>query len=262
MTTEFINGKSYLGDCLVVMNDIPDKSIDMILCDLPYGTTACSWDNIIPFEPLWVQYNRIIKDNGAIVLFGQQPFTSLLITSNPGMFKYMMYWKKSRPGGYVNAKLKPLKDVEEIIVFSNGSTANGSRNNMPYYPQGLVEVNKKWKRPKNYTGNGKVNHFREATPLERVIQYENYPRQILEYSNSNYKSIHATQKPVDLLEYLINTYSVTGEIILDNCSGSGSSAIAAINSNRKFIIIENDPTYYHSANERITKHYTDTQNPL
>jgi site-specific DNA-methyltransferase (adenine-specific) len=245
--------KVYLGDCLDIMKDIDDKSIDAIICDLPYGTTTCSWDTVIPFEPLWEQYNRVIKDNGAIVLFSQQPFTSALIMSNPTMFKYMWYWKKSRPSGYVNAKLKPLKDIEEIVVFSKGTTANGSKSNMVYNPQGLVEVNKKWKRPKNYEGNGDVNHTRKATPLEREIKYENYPRQVLEYSNSNHGLIHPTQKPVDLVEFLIRTYTNEGELILDNCGGSGTTAVAAINTNRNYILIEKEEQYYTKSKDRLEK---------
>lgn len=168
--------KIYNENCLQGMKKIHDKSIDMILCDLPYGTTACKWDTVIPFEPLWEQYERVIKDNGAIVLFCQQPFTSALIMSNPKLFKYMFYWRKSRPSGFVNAKLKPLKDIEEIAVFSSGKTANGSKNNMQYNPQGIVEVNKPWSRPKKYFTDRGVNPMRDSHELNRIIKYENYPR--------------------------------------------------------------------------------------
>ena len=138
--------KLYNGDCLEVMKDIPDKSVDMILCDLPYGTTACKWDVIIPFDKLWEQYNRVIKDNGAIVLFGGEPFTSKLICSNIEMFKYNWYWNKNSSSGFVNAKLKPMNTIETISVFSKGKTSNGNKNNMPYYPQGLIPFNKITKR--------------------------------------------------------------------------------------------------------------------
>lgn len=233
------------------MKEIPDESVDMILCDLPYGTTACKWDSVIPYEPLWLQYERVIKKHGAIVLFCQQPFTSFLICSNPSKFKYMWYWKKPRPSGFTNAKLKPLKDIEEIAVFSSGTTANKSPNNMPYYPQGLKKVDKEWSRPKRYGDGSGVNPSRESHQLNRIIEYEGYPRQILEYPNHNGKLLHPTQKPVELCEYLINTYSSAGEIVLDNCMGSGSTGVAALNTNRRFIGIELNTTYSGIATDRI-----------
>jgi site-specific DNA-methyltransferase (adenine-specific) len=245
------------GNCLELMSGIEDKSIDMILCDLPYGTTACKWDTILPFVSLWEQYERVIKDNGAIVLFCQQPFTAALVSSNYALFKYMWYWRKSRPSGFVNARLKPLKDIEEIAVFSKGSTANGAKNNMIYVPQGLVEVNKKWKRPKRY-GDGKgVNTMRENHSLDRVIEYENYPRQVLDYEMHNVGQIHPTQKPVALFEYLIKTYTKEGEVVLDNTAGSMTTAIASINTDRDFIVIEKDPEYFRKGSERVNNHIED-----
>lgn len=244
----------YNEDCLEGMKRIPDKSVDMILCDLPYGTTSCKWDSTIPFEPLWEQYERIIKDNGAIVLFCQQPFTSALIMSNPKLFKYMFYWRKSRPSGFVNANLKPLKDIEEIAIFSNGKTANGSKNNMQYNPQGIVEVNKAWSRPKKYFTDNGVNPTRDSHGLTKTVKYENYPRQVLDFGNSNKDLMHPTQKPVPLFEYLIKTYSNEGETILDNCMGSGTTAIATINTNRNYIGFELDETYFNLANDRISNH--------
>lgn len=250
------------GDCLEKMKDIEDKSIDAIICDPPFGTISCKWDNIIPFDELWKEYNRIIKDNGAIVLFCQQPFTSNLISSNIKYFKYMLYWEKSRPSGYVNAKLKPLKNVEEIAIFSKGTTANGSKNNMIYNPQNLKEVNIKWHRPKKY-GNGKgVNTTRKSNKTERDIKYGNYPRQILKFSNSNHKMLHPTQKPVDLLEYLIKTYTNEGETVLDNTMGSGSTGVACVNINRKFIGIELDENYFNISCDRIDKTLKDKQQKL
>jgi len=244
----------FQGDCLEKMKTIPDESIDMILADLPYGTTACKWDTVIDLQKLWIEYNRIIKGNGAIVLFCQQPFTSALISSNYKMFKYMWYWRKSRPSGFVNAKLKPLKDIEEIAVFSKGTTANKSVNNMPYFPQGLIEVNKKWKRPKTYgTGKG-VNPTRKSHELERVIQFEGYPRQVLDYNKHNGNQFHETEKPVELIEYLIKTYSTENQIILDNTAGSGTTGIACINTNRKYILIEKEEKYFNIINERIANH--------
>jgi len=251
MIKKYGSSEAWLGDSLELMKNIKSQSIDMIFADLPYGTTACKWDTILPFVPLWEQYQRIIKPNGPIVLFCQQPFTSLLVGSNIDEFKYMWYWKKSRPSGFVNAKLKPLKDIEEIAVFSSGKTANGSKNNMPYYPQDLVEVNKTWKRPKLY-GDGKgVNSTRESHKLERRIEYTNYPRQILEYSQHNVGQLHPTQKPLELCEYLINTYTKEGEIVLDNVAGSGTVGMACLNTNREFLLIEKDEQHFETMNKRL-----------
>ena len=244
----------YHGDCLDVMKDIDDKSIDMILCDLPYGTTSCKWDIIIPFDKLWNQYKRIIKDNGAIVLFGQEPFSSYLRVSNIDWFKYDWYWRKSRPSGFTNAKLKPLKDIEIISVFSKGTTANGSLKNMPYFPQDLEDSNLEWSRPNHYfNGDKGVNPARKNHKLNRIIEKTGYPRQILEYANPNNEVLHPTQKPVDLCEYLIKTYTNEEEIVLDNCCGSGTTAIACLNTNRDFIGIEKELKYVQISNQRIQK---------
>ena len=240
------------GNCLELMPQIPSGSVDMILCDLPYGTTACKWDTVIPFEPLWAEYKRIIKKNGAIVLFGQEPFSSYLRLSNLEWFKYDWYWRKSRPSGFTNAKLKPLKDVETVSVFSEGMTANGSLRNMPYNPQGLEKVDKEWKRPKKYMDGDKgVNPARESHKLERVIENEGYPRQILDYANPNKDVLHPTQKPVALCEYLIKTYTNEGEWVLDNCMGSGTTGVACVNTNRNFIGIEQEEKYFIIAKQRI-----------
>lgn len=207
---------------------------------------------MIPFEPLWEQYKRVIKKNAAIVLFGQEPFSSLLRCSNLGMFKYDWYWRKTRPSGFTNAKLKPLKDIEIISVFSTGKTANGSENNMPYFPQGLKDINLEWKRPKHYEDGDKgVNPSRKSHKLERTIEKGGYPRQVLDYPNPNNEVLHPTQKPVALLEYLIKTYTNEGEVILDSTMGSGSTGVAAKNTNRKFIGIELDEGYFGIAKDRI-----------
>lgn len=252
MSTVIKNGIFHNSNCLDEMKNIPDKSIDLIITDLPYGTTSCKWDSIIPFDDLWKQYKRIIKDNRAIVLFGQEPFSSMLRVSNIEWFKYDWYWKKSIACGFTNAKLKPLKDIEVISVFSNGKTANGSKNNMLYNPQGIVECNKNWSRPKLYYGtDAGVNPTRKNHKLQRTVTHENYPKQVLEFSNPNNNRIHPTQKPVDLLEYLIKTYSNEDDLILDSCAGSGSTAVACENTNRKWICIEKDETYYKNAISRI-----------
>ena len=249
------NGLIYNGDCLEVMKKLPDKSVDLILCDLPYGTTSCSWDVVIPFESLWEQYKRLIKPKAAIVLFGQEPFSSFLRISNLEMFKYDWYWRKSRPSGFVNAKLKPLKDIEVISVFSTGVTANGSKNNMTYFPQGLEKVDKEWSRPVHYMdGDRGVNPARKSHKLSRVIENTGYPRQILDFPNSNKGLVHPTQKPVQLMEYLIRTYSDEGSLVLDNCSGSGTVGVACENTSRKYILIEKDEHYFNIGHQRLLEH--------
>ena len=234
--------KIHHGDCLELMKDIPDESVDMILCDLPYGTTACKWDTIIPFEPLWEQYERVIKDNGAIVLTGAQPFTSNLIMSNPKLFKYALIWDKKKSSSALHAKIQPLRVHEDILVFGKKKTTYN-----PQMRKGKPRVDKK-----AIIKNGEAFGGKE---IER--KYENkeglyYPKSILEISNANQKGkVHPTQKPVDLFEYLIKTYTNEGETVLDNCIGSGTTAIAALNTNRFFIGIEKEKEYVDIANKRI-----------
>ena len=238
------------GDCLEVMKEIPDGSIDMVLTDPPYGTTACKWDSVIPLEPMWEHLKRVIKPNGAIVLFGQEPFSSSLRMSNLGMFKYDWYWKKSRPGGFVNARIRSLKDIEVISVFSAGTCANGGKSNMPYFPQGVGE-GIGWKRPNKYYNESEINLTRKSHALERKTHGSGYPRQILEYPNHNGGQVHPTQKPVALMEYLIKTYTNEGETVLDFTMGSGTTGVAAKNLNRSFIGVELDPDYFDIACDRV-----------
>lgn len=248
------NVELFNGDCLEIMKQIPDKSVDMVLADLPYGTTACKWDTIIPFKPLWEQYERVIKDNGAIILTASQPFTSALIMSNPSLYKYNFVWEKSKCNNFVHAKNMPLKFHEDICVFSKAPIGHISQlgdKRMTYNPQGLKRVNKKWSRPKRYENGHKLS--RESHKLERVIEFTNYPTSVLKYNNSDNRErgLHPTQKPVELLEYLIKTYTNEGETVLDNVMGSGSTGVACINTNRKFIGIELDEKYFNIAKERI-----------
>ena len=226
------------GDCLQLMKQIPNKSIDMILCDLPYGTTACKWDTVIPFEPLWEQYKRIIKNNGAIVLFGKQPFTSELIHSNLTMYKYSLVWRKDNHDNPLMAKKRFLNVTEEINVFYEKQCL--------YNPQGVVMVNKLTKQ-----GRGGSLSQKNSRSNEYVQEYTNYPKNILEFKR-DLPNIHPTQKPVALLEYLIKTYTNEGETVLDNCMGSGSTGVACINTNRDFIGIELDKDYFNIAKQRIT----------
>ena len=225
------------GDCLEKMKDLADKSIDMILCDLPYGTTACKWDVVIPFEPLWVQYKRIIKDRGAIVLFGSEPFSSYLRMSNIKQYKYDWTWDKTTAKGHLVAKIRPMQQTECISVFNAGF----------YYP---IMVD----RPKN-----KIETGREAKRTEIMggvstgytkVYTQWYPKTILTFKTE--RGLHNTQKPVLLLEYLIKTYTVEGETVLDNTMGSGSTGVACVNTGRNFIGIEKDDKYFDIAEKRIS----------
>ena len=232
------------GDCLEVMPKIPDKSIDMILCDLPYGTTACKWDTIIPFEPLWEQYKRIIKDNGAIVLTASQPFTSALVMSNVKMFKYEWVWDKKTGLGFLDAKYRPLKSHENVLVFGNGGVSNGSKIPMKYNPQGVIPSEKVKKNNVKYEGL-----HSNPSKLEYKETGTNYPKSIQTFSKDN--GLHPTQKPVALFEYLIKTYTNEGDLVLDNCAGSGTTAIACINTKRNYILIEKEKKYCEIAQKRI-----------
>ncbi len=241
------------GDCLNVMKTIEDKSIDMILCDLPYGTTACKWDVVIPFGPLWVQYKRIVKDSAAIVLTASQPFTTMLIASNMKMFKYCWVWRKGRASNFVQAPNMPLKTTEDIVVFSSGAIGHKSQlhdRRMRYNPQGIQESSMVTKRNQN---TSKLKYHRESQ-TNHTTGYEwknqNYPSTLLEFKSAG-KTTHPTQKPVALFEYLIKTYTNEGDLVLDNCAGSGTTGVACKNLNRQFILIEKDPVYYEIARKRI-----------
>lgn len=236
-------------DCLELMKNIPTGSVDMILCDLPYGTTASNWDKIIDFKKLWAHYERIIKDDGAIALFASGQFTYKLIQSNDKLYKYKWVWFKSKRGNFVNAKNRPMTAYEEILIFSKGNTANGSKVKMNYYPQGLIEKKtiRHYKSGKNFgTMAGKRPSHRETI----VSEYTNYPCDVLQFDSVS-KPLHPTQKPVALLEYLTKTYTNEGETVLDNCMGSGSTGVACLNTNRKFIGIELDDKYFEIAKKRI-----------
>lgn len=245
--------KIYNEDCLEGMEKIPDKSINMILCDLPYGTTASKWDKNIDSEKLWEQYERIITDNGAIVLTASGQFTHKVIQSNLKLYKYKWIWVKGNKGNFVNAKNRPMTQFEEILVFSKGNTANGSKNKMLYNPQDLIEINQKVKNGESKFGT--MAGKRPSHKKETIRQYTNYPTDVLlQFDKKPYPSLHATQKPVELFEYLIRTYSNEGDTVLDNCMGSGTTAIACINSNRNYIGYELDNDYYNKTLERIKIH--------
>jgi len=245
----------FQGDCLEIMPLIPDKSVQLILADLPYGTTACKWDTVIPFDKLWEQYERIIKPNGAIVLTASQPFTSALVMSNPKLFKYQWVWVKSKKTGFTNSKNRPLSQHEDVLVFSKASVANGSKIMMKYNPQGLQPLGKVRKGDKNKSigdANGQ-KYYRPSQSKDYVQEFTNYPTTVLSIASEG-KIIHPTQKPVELMEYLIKTYTNEGDLVLDNTAGSGTTAIACLNTNRHFIMIEKDQKYYEIMCNRIEKH--------
>lgn len=231
------------GDCLELMKDIPDKSVDCIITDLPYGTTQCKWDTIIPFEPLWRQYNRIIKDNGAVVLFGTEPFSSHLRLSNLKNYKYDWIWDKVKGTGFLNAKRQPMRNHELISVFY--------KKQCTYNPQKTYghKMKKSYRSKDLQTdvyGEMKNDYTYEST--------ERYPRSIQVFStDTQNSSLHPTQKPVALIEYLIKTYTNDGELVFDSCMGSGTTGVACINTNRRFIGIELDNNYFEIAKNRISE---------
>lgn len=243
----------FRGDCLDVMARIPASSIDLILCDLPYGTTACAWDSVIPFDQLWTHYRRLIRGNGAVVLCAGQPFTSTLICSNLEWFKYCWVWEKSRSLGFTNAKNKPMNKHEDLAVFSRGTCANRSDRRMLYNPQGLIAFGKIVSGIKSCAADASAGGHRFGRPshqAERIQEFTNYPTSVLSVSNEG-NTVHPTQKPVALMDYLIRTYTNPGDLVLDNCMGSGTTGVAAIQSGRQFIGIERDPGYFNIAFGRI-----------
>lgn len=232
----------YNEDCIGKkgMEILPDKSINMILCDLPYGTTACKWDTIIPFEPLWKEYKRIIKDNGAIVLTASQPFTSKLVVSNIKMFKYCWVWLKSYTTGFMNANKMPLKSFEDVLIF---------HKTLPVYnPQGIIKIDKRHirKRDKETT----IYNNMGLKDGEYIQEFTNYPKDRIEITGKE-RTLHPTQKPVALFEYLIKTYTNEEDIVLDNCIGSGTTAIACKRLGRYYIGFETSKKYCDIAKTRL-----------
>ena len=246
------------GDCLVEMQNIPDKSVDMILADLPYGTTACKWDVIIPFDKLWKQYERIIIRNGAIVLFASQPFTSSLVISNINMFRYSLVWDKGYACDFAMARNKILKRHEDIIIFSFATYGNGSKNKMKFNPQGIIKTSRKRKEK---TGGNTTEHRpgRKFKIVEYIQEFTNYPKSIIRVSHDKINRLHPTQKPVELMEYLIKTYTNEGETVLDNTMGSGTTGVACKLTDRNFIGIEKDDKYFDMAQKRINETQVQTK---
>ena len=248
-----MNGKFklYLGDCLELMKQIPDESVDLVLCDLPYGTTACKWDTAIPFEPLWAQYRRVAKLNAALVLTASQPFTTALIASNMREFRYCWYWKKSVGSGFQNAKRQPLRLIEEVAVFY--------RKPPQYIPQGLVRIDaprvNKISAADSIVGGTSGRGGLRTVGNEWVQEFTNYPRNVLEFPAPMAGRQHPTQKPVALMEYLIKTYTNPGDTVLDNCMGSGTTGVAAVRNGRFFVGMELDPGYFQIAQNRIQREF-------
>lgn len=243
--------KLHLGDCLEIMKNIPDKSIDMILCDLPYGTTQNKWDSIIQLDKLWKEYERIIKDNGVVALFAQTPFDKVLGVSNLKMLKYEWIWEKTTATGHLNAKKMPMKAHENILIFYK---------RLPKYnPQkttGHTPVHSYTKHQDDGSNYGKTK-----IGISGGGSTERYPRSVQVFKTDKQKeALHPTQKPVALLEYFIKTYTSENEVVLDNCMGSGSTGVACVNTNRKFIGVELDEKYFEVAKDRIENTYDKLNN--
>jgi site-specific DNA-methyltransferase (adenine-specific) len=235
-----------LGDCLEVMRDIPDKSVDMILCDLPYGSLSCKWDVIIPFDPLWEQYKRIIKDNCAIVLFGQEPFSSKLRLSNLQDYKYDWIWDKKIPSGMCNARIQPMRQTESISVFISGNSFYHpimQPRDVPIKSGGMAQS----------MSGGTVG----LSKLNQKTYTEKYPTTLLSFDKVRRGSLHPTQKPVSLCEYLIKTYTNEGDTVLDNCAGSGTTGVACQNTKRSYILIEKEAKYVDIINKRLADNVQD-----
>lgn len=250
------NALLMFGDCLERMKEIPDQSVDLILADPPHGSSQCKWDSVIPFGPMWAQLKRVLKPNAAIVLFSTQPFTSTLIASNLPLFKYNWVWQKTKAGNFLQIKNMPATRHEDICVFSTGVVIHKgqSKRRMPYYPVGVEDCSDTWTRPTICSKKSEHKYYRPSHKRARIIKNKSFPSSILKFASVQ-NIYHPTQKPVALLEYLIKTYSQEGDIVLDFTMGSGSTGVACIRQNRRFIGIENEPVYFKTARRRIKARY-------
>lgn len=246
-------GRFLLGDCFEQMATLPDASVDMILCDLPYGTTQNKWDSVLPLDKLWAEYWRVCKPGAAVVLTAAQPFTSALVMSQVECFRYSWIWKKNRFSNQTMAKAQPLRIHEDVLVFSRFSAHNMATNRMPYNPQGLSVSGVTTRQGRKITENLGAGRTRGGTYVQ---EFTGYPRTLLDFPLDS-GGLHPTQKPVALFEYLIRTYTNPGEVVLDNTAGSGTTAIAAERAGRRWVCIERDPDYYAKAVERVRAHLDD-----
>ena len=236
------------ADCFDVFPYIADASVQLILCDLPYNVTGLKWDCLLNMQELWKHYERIIKPNGAIVLTAMQPFTTELISSNKKMFKYTWVWNKVKPGNFLTAKLKPMQNHEDIVIFSKANTANCNKNNMLYIPQ--LEKREKVRKYKK-EADSDIYARKNTTSIEYTTDFK-YPKSILEISNANQKNkLHPTQKPLELMKYLVKTYSNENDVVMDNCMGSNTTGLACKELNRQYIGIEKDKNYYDVSVSRV-----------
>ena len=244
----------YLGDCLELMpKHVEDKSIDMIFCDLPYGTTSCKWDGVISFDKLWNEYNRVIKDDGVIVLFGQEPFSSFLRISNIKNYKYDIKWHKDKCSNFIHAKTQPRKTIEDIIVFSKAGTTHNSKTKYTYNPQKTKRKARK-EMPKTQKSDNQKQIRNDNTILFYGVGFEkdkNYAESYVYFATDHLNRFHPTQKPLALIEYMIKTYTNERDLILDNTCGSGTTGLGAKNLNRNYIMMEQDPKYYEIACKRV-----------
>jgi site-specific DNA-methyltransferase (adenine-specific) len=248
----------HLGNCLEVLPMLEAQSVDAILTDLPYGTTACKWDSVIPFAPMWEQVKRVLKPRGVFVTTASQPFTSALVMSNLEWFKYEWIWEKDQGAGFINASIVPLKKHENILVFSDGTIANGSNNRMLYHPQGLLKHGRRRHvDPKDNTFLG-ARHNQDGKLYTQ--EWKNYPVSLLYFQRD--RDSHPTQKPVALYEYLILTYTNAGDTVLDFVMGSGTTGVACAQTGRNFIGIELDPDYFKIAEKRISEASAQERMPL
>ena len=255
-TTLSGDNRIHVADLFALCDTLPAGSVDMILADLPDGTTECKWDSVIAFAPMWKQFERVIKPNGAIVLTAAQPFSSALVMSNPSLFRHEWIWKKNHASNFMNAKSMPLKVHEVVLVFSlaRGRGNQFVTDQLRYFPQGVTEINR---TAKGKTKPSAVNHMRSKLEGHYTQTHSNYPQSVINYEIE--RGLHPTQKPVALFEYLIRTYTQAGELVFDPCVGSGTTAVACVNTGRRFICGDQSAEYVAIARERVRKAQTEAR---
>jgi site-specific DNA-methyltransferase (adenine-specific) len=242
-------GDLILGDCLQELPKLEDNSIDFIFADMPYGTSGCRWDTVIPMEPLWKELERIITPRGVIALTATPPFSAVVMSSNLPMFKYRWVWDKIQGGNFQLAKLQPMNNVEDVLIFSHGKSANGAKSKAIYYPQMTKHA-----KPSKSGGAPSVSKLLHSNSMvaQKAVRTEKYPTALIQFKKPHSsKRLHPTEKPEELIEYLIKTYTLEDEVVLDFCMGAGSTGVAALNTGRKFIGIEKDEEYFMKCQSRL-----------